>query len=441
MAIQDRLLEARFRGAIFFIEESETEGGRKQSTFEFINTGRRANQDLGLYRRKFEITAYIMGDETSYFARRNALLDALESPGSGELIHPFFGTETVTTGIYKLNESTRRLGYSTIKFLAEVVDDTNVSEQGDPAARPQDEVTVSQVSTTSQTAKDALASDLAEESSLIPRFPANLGSMESIIQNGLSQFNEQLGPIAENAQNAISWANGISGLVEDTQRLITNPTVLFSNVIDGITGVDGLTSNAIAASARLQNLFNYGSTDETNPRFTSSAPIIGNLSNLQDDTTPNNSVEFEDGVIVPKSREMRDRNRNAQIGVVMFQTSSLIEYLNQIARIEFTNTEEIDNVIETIETQFNLVSPQLSNNSLDSLSLLRDQVRILLNNRRINTNDISTINVQAQPLSILAYSLYGNTSQANNIVSLNNLSDTMEISGDVKVENNDSVRS
>lgn len=442
MAILDQLLSASFRGVEFYVEESETEGGRKQSTFEFINTGRRSNQDLGKFERKYEITGYIMGDDTTYFQRKNALLNALEQAGSGELIHPFFGSQTVTTGIYKLNESTRRLGYSTIKFVAEVVDETKVSEQGDPASNPQNEVSVSEITSTSDIAKDNLASDLAESSSLIPDFPSNLTSMEDILQNGLSTFNEVLAPIAETAESAITWANGISQLVEDTQRLIDSPTVLFSNIIDGITGIDNLTSDAISATARLQNLFNYGETEETNPVLVSNETIIGPSSDLQDPVPSNNSTEFNtDGVLIPKTQEQIDRNKNAQVGVVLFQTSALIEYMNQSSRIEFNNTEEIDAAIELMENQFNKISPQLSNNSLDSISLLRDQVRILLNNRRLNTNDITEIFVQDEPLSILSYNLYGSTEQAENLVSLNNISDTMEISGTVKVENNDSVGS
>lgn len=473
MSLQERLHPSSFRGAGFFIENSVLEGGRKQAIFEFVNTGRRSIQDLGQYQRKFEVTAYVMGNGEEYLTRRDTLLAALDEAGAGELIHPFFGSLTVATGKYKLDESTKRLGYSTISFVASVVDTDVISEEGNPFTRPSDEVTEAQVQSAADEAKEDLAEDMAENSVLIPEFPSNLSSMESIIQDGLSGFNDTLGPIAENVQNAISWADGIANLAEDTIRLINNPTVLFSNIIDGITGIDGLTSSAIRAAARLENLFSYGDDDDTNPIVTSSETILGevsiaNSSGIFDDPAGQIQIPIAGGVPTPSpggagaldiepigtidpgdepfefestSIEQISRRRNALVAVTMFQTSAYIEYMNQVARIDLDNTNQVDQIVENIEGQFVKLSPILPEATLASVTRLRTLVRILLDTRRININRLRTIAVQDEPLSVLSYNLYGNTDRSDSIQELNNISYPMSINGDIQVETNDSNRS
>lgn len=441
MGLSDKLYSASFRGVEFFIEATNIEGGRKQSTFEFVNTGRRSNQDLGKYERKYDITAYIMGNELNYFQRRDALLNALEQPGAGELIHPFYGNLRVTTGIYKLNESIKSLGYSTINFVAEVVNDEILSEQGNPFIKPQNDVTVSQIESSAQIAKNDLASDLANNSVLTNSFPSNLTSMEDILKNGLNKFSKTLKPLADSTQNAINWSNSISGLIEDTRRLINNPTVLFSNIIDGITAVDNLTSNSISAVARIENLFNYGKTNDTNPIFVSRETIIGDINTFRKNEVSTNKKEFDqNGVIIPKTKQQIDRLNNAQIAVGLFRTSAFIEYMNQLSRVEFDNTNEIDFYISNIEQQYNELSQFLEPNSLESLSNLRDLLRILFNNKRLSTNKISQVEVYKEPVSILSFNLYETSNMSSQIIKLNGISDVMEITGEIEVENNDSIR-
>ena len=231
----ENLHPSSFRGVNFFISTTELEGGRNQATFNFINTGRRSVQDIGAYRDCHDITGYIMGNAETYFENRDKLLDALNTQGAGILVHPFYGSLTVTTGKYRLNESTRSLGYSEIKFKAEVVDVAIISEEGNIASEVGNQVTPSSIEEDAQNAKDKLAEDIAEDTTLIPEFPANFSSIEQIIQSGLSQYQEVMAPIADNIDNAIGWVNGVSNLAQDVNRLINEPTVLFANIIDTVT--------------------------------------------------------------------------------------------------------------------------------------------------------------------------------------------------------------
>lgn len=419
----ENLFETSIRGAKFFISRSTREAGRKQASFEFVNTGRRSVQDLGKYEPVFEITGFLMGRGDEYIANREALINALETEGAALLVHPFEGNLTVTTGRYTLDESTRSLGYSEIRFKALKVNVDIISSQGNPFTQAGDEITPASIANDAQTAKDSLAEDIANNVTLIPEFPANFESVESIIQSTLSTYSDSLSPIADNIDNAVNWVNGINALSEDVSRLLDTPEVLFANVIDTITGVDNLTNNAQRAYAGMANLFDYGTTDDTNPQVTSSAPILDS-----DSGTPGS-----------QSSEQVFRTENANQSVLSSRAASLIEAMNQASRIDFQNDEEIDDVVTSIEVQFNDISPQLDSNSLTDLSKLRTNLRILLNRRRLNTNFIIEIDVQNEPASVLAYNLYADSEKSEEIIELNNVKDVFSISGTIKVESNDTA--
>lgn len=430
----DNLQKSTFRGIEFFISENDLEGGRKQATFDFINTGRRSVQDLGEFKKIHYITAYVMGDADTYLSRRDDLLKALDEAGSGELIHPFYGSITVATGKYRLKESFRSLGYSTITFTATETDTTIISEDGNPFSTINNQITPSSIADDAQNAKDQLAADTADNTTLIPEFPSNYSSMEQIINSGLEEFQDTLKPIADNVENATQWVSGITGLIDDTSRLLNNRNVLFSNIIDGVTGVDGLTDDATTSAIQLTKLFDTGQTSGSAPNNVSDELILAS----DDEALPvETNTAVQQPEFVAEDSQQIDRRTNADQVNIMYQTSALIEYMNQSARIDYQNQEEIDTNISTLETQYNKLAPLLSENSLDALSELRSNLRILLDDERLNVNSIVEIDVQDEPLSVLSFRLYGSTDQAETIVELNNISDVFAINGTIEVESSD----
>ena len=93
MVWKERLETASFRGVSFHIESENASFGRRVQTHEFPNRDKPYSEDLGRIALRPNITAYVMGDDC--LAQRDRLLDALNKPGPGTLIHPTLGKMTV----------------------------------------------------------------------------------------------------------------------------------------------------------------------------------------------------------------------------------------------------------------------------------------------------------------------------------------------------------
>lgn len=95
---------ASFRGAAFGVTDAEGEGGRRTVVHEFPQRDMPYVEDMGAATRKFTLQAFVLGPD--YMAARDALVDALEQPGPGTLVHPWLGEIQVAQAApWKLRES------------------------------------------------------------------------------------------------------------------------------------------------------------------------------------------------------------------------------------------------------------------------------------------------------------------------------------------------
>ncbi len=104
MPWRDRLLEASFRGAGFEIAAHDASGGRRAQTHEYPGRDRPFTEDLGRRAHEFQVEGYIVGDD--YMARRDALIEACDKPGAGQLVHPYLGRLDVTCTERRISERT-----------------------------------------------------------------------------------------------------------------------------------------------------------------------------------------------------------------------------------------------------------------------------------------------------------------------------------------------
>lgn len=93
MAWRDRLQQASWRGVPFQVEGDELAVGRRTQVHEYPQRDKPFVEDLGRSARAGSITAFLIGAD--YMEQRDRLLAAIEEPGPGTLVHPFYGEMTV----------------------------------------------------------------------------------------------------------------------------------------------------------------------------------------------------------------------------------------------------------------------------------------------------------------------------------------------------------
>ena len=105
---RDRRQGASFRGVPFLVDTDSVSVGRRTQTHEFPQRDQPFVEDLGKRTREYKVNGFVAGDDC--LSQRDKLLTALETPGTGELVHPWFGRLTVTAGDCDLSHARNELG-------------------------------------------------------------------------------------------------------------------------------------------------------------------------------------------------------------------------------------------------------------------------------------------------------------------------------------------
>lgn len=92
----ENVRDASFRGVPFCLVDGEGSSGRRAIPRAYPKKEVGWTEDNGAVLGQQQIKAKVVGK--NYLDQLNALLDALNTPGPGELVHPWFGMQTVQVG-------------------------------------------------------------------------------------------------------------------------------------------------------------------------------------------------------------------------------------------------------------------------------------------------------------------------------------------------------
>lgn len=116
MAWRDNLRPASFRGVPFRIDSASLIAGRRLARHEYPQRDMPYLEDMGRKAREYRIEAMILGSD--YMRGRDELIAALEAPGAGQLVHPYYGTlQVVVSGDCEVSESTQHGGLASITIV------------------------------------------------------------------------------------------------------------------------------------------------------------------------------------------------------------------------------------------------------------------------------------------------------------------------------------
>lgn len=88
-----QLRPASYRGVPFAVLEGEAVFGRRNAIHTYPFRDGAWVEDMGKQARRITLIGFVVGDDA--IAKRNALIQAVESPGNGELVHATLGRMTV----------------------------------------------------------------------------------------------------------------------------------------------------------------------------------------------------------------------------------------------------------------------------------------------------------------------------------------------------------
>ena len=105
---RERKQGASFRGVPFWLDADSVNVGRRTQLHEFPQRDQPFVEDLGRRTRQYMFTGFVVGDDC--LSQRDKLLTALDTPGPGELVHPWFGRLTVTAGDCEVSHARNEMG-------------------------------------------------------------------------------------------------------------------------------------------------------------------------------------------------------------------------------------------------------------------------------------------------------------------------------------------
>jgi len=403
MSILSQTQAASFKGAPFLMSDDRTEGGRKTVSHEFPNRDTREVEDLGKMQKKFSITGIIHdGKDGGYFARRDALISALESEGPGALVHPFFGTLNVALTNYTLSQGFSDLSRAVFTMGFEVQEEAVGLTVSDTVGSK------SAASVASGTrVQDILITNIANNFNIGRFFALNFTDAESIISELLGVYDDNLSVLNTNPDQLNDFFVTLNDFKDNLRPLINNPSNLasqFDTLFDQNAQLGITPSNQILIS---EKLFNFQS-------------------------------QFADVPTTTVQRAQRQNNRD--IIQTAVKTVSLKDEYIESQNLEYQTDVQVDQRQAALEERFEELSetyetkPQaLPDELFAELQILRNLTREFFDDQRLQAFRITDFSSPDVPATVLSHRLYGTTENTEALVELNESNNPTFLGGDLKI--------
>ncbi|QQO84135.1 DNA circularization protein [Shewanella algae] len=228
MAFEDRL-SASFRGVEFLLEEADGESGRRAVPHSYPKKELGYTEDNGKVLTRENITGRVLGDD--YFQQLDAILTALNQPGPGELVHPWFGIRKVQIGRVSHKLVNRIDGTATFSFeVFEVGENLFPNATSDTATEVNTEAQSTQVAIEQTFANEFDTDALDGVGDMVDLF---LDDMDELarglpsLPDELRQWTDRLVRTKDSIGNLLAQPGELAretmGLLEDIKGVVTDP--------------------------------------------------------------------------------------------------------------------------------------------------------------------------------------------------------------------------
>ncbi|EPG7298519.1 TPA: DNA circularization N-terminal domain-containing protein [Klebsiella pneumoniae] len=229
-----------FRGVPFLIAESVSErGGRRTVRREYPRRDDGGADDLGRRLRERSFSCLVLGDD--YIDQKNALIEALDADGPGELVHPLYGTLQAQIDTWESQEDLGRQGLCAfqITFLPPMEATAPVAKRDTVAAsKTAANEAIDRVSVDFTSVWNADGLSLHDTQSLIAGVTQAVNSVSDVVSSSLGWV--------DGVQSVLAACSTLRG---SAQSLINAPAYLAAELTSVIAGIRSLGNFSDVTSA------------------------------------------------------------------------------------------------------------------------------------------------------------------------------------------------
>lgn len=393
------LRDASFRGVPFHFVDVEGTGGRRAIPHAYPKKEVGWTEDHGAVLTQEQINGILLGSD--YQAKFNSLLAALNTPGPGELVHPWFGVQQVQVGKVTHKLSTEEGGIAYVSF--------EVFEAGEQLFPTQQEDTTATTLSAADSVKEALANG--------DYFAAldGVGNMVDTLLDDLQGFVTNL-PTLPDALN--EWMDRLNRFKDLAGIIVARPGELIREVTNLISDVNDLVTDPPWA------LRVY---DQLRERWDGERAARAATNSLADNIAVNVNTGFASSVTRSSTIEISDA---MQANIDDFQqlviVSSLVAKAETVATATFETSQEAERTGDEL-------AESLGERAIDAVeSGQRELWRSLRSLRFAVVNDVRIRSVQlpelrrvspaqTTPVMLLAWRETGDAEQSDALVTRNRL--------------------
>jgi prophage DNA circulation protein len=404
--------KGKFRTAEFYVDNAESEIGRRVAVHEFPNRDYPTVEDLGRANRKFRLTCFVLGPK--YDEDRDKLRAEFEKPGPGQLTHPYWGEMQVSiVSPVKITETPNEGGLA--RFDLDVVE----TEQGNPVVAAID--FAPEVNLKALVAITKVSAAFSAVFTLVNAIEATRSAAVSLIQGMTSVI-----------KTARKYANAAVNLVDDVEKslndLITNASALVNTPEDLVNSIDG------AIKSVFGNLSALGEDVEE--------LILGGQKNIE---AVRGSVYFED-FRAGKAKEVFDaaasngddtapvqetgsgqdeiQIANQAAIISMFQAISVIEAAVAFAEFGFESRDKAIEIRDSVAESLDAIAEDAADEVYAALMDLKAALSNQLSSVAATLPELITVPVTNPiPSLALTYDIYGSIDNETDLIFRNNIAE------------------
>lgn len=379
MTWRDQLRDGRFREARFQIRAGMLGFGRRAELHEYPLRDTPYAEDLGRQGRDYELEVFVVGPD--YMQARDDLIDALEKPGPGTLIHPTLGSLQVVAISARLRESTHEGGMAifSLRFV----------EAGAPALPDQIADTQGLVSAASDAAEAAVSGDFSEEFTVdgFANFVAD--EAQTLTVDILATIEDLSSLIPTTPETLTQFQKDFSDISNAVASLIRQPANLASEIIGIVRSFSDIATRPVNALKLYRVLFDIE---------VGAKPVVG--------ATP--------------ARQQQAANQSSLFALV--RQAAIIGAVDSSAAIDYESSAQAIAARDELAVRLDDEMLAVADTSYRALSHLRmSLVRDLMERGARLPNLIRIENLMTQPALVIAQRIYGDASRADEIVTRNQI--------------------